>query len=257
MYRGFNLKIDETQLPDTYEIGKGILSRNEVATKSPLKSFVDNEGYLDASLMKKDWFPEITASVFISHSHNDEATALKLAGWLYSEFRLRSFIDSCVWGYSDELLKLVDDEHCYQIKTNTYSYSKRNKSTSHIHMILSTALYQMIDKCECVFFLNTPDSICSEDAIKQSKTFSPWLFAEIAATQLIRIRTKEEHRGERIKIAGEVLSEAEHIPIRYPVDLSHLTDVDSSILNKWNRRTQIKNYTWPLDALYAITSMNE
>ena len=67
--------------------------------------------------MQANWFPQIKADIFISHSHKDEDLALALAGWLKVSFGLTAFIDSCVWGYANDLLKMIDYKYCYQKKT--------------------------------------------------------------------------------------------------------------------------------------------
>jgi hypothetical protein len=52
------------------------------------------------------------------------------------------------------------------------------------YMMLASALTLMMDKTECVFFLNTPESIKTEDVIK--KTASPWIYHEITMLHLIQ-----------------------------------------------------------------------
>ena len=46
--------------------------------------------------------------IFISHSHKDINKVIAFAGWLKTNFGLEAFIDSCSWGYCDELLKIID-----------------------------------------------------------------------------------------------------------------------------------------------------
>jgi hypothetical protein len=69
---------------------------------------------------------------------------LSIAGWLYDNFEIVSFIDTCVCGYSGELLKIIDKEYCYDDDTGFYDYNMRNLSTSHVYMMLSVALSKMI-----------------------------------------------------------------------------------------------------------------
>ncbi|MGL5262686.1 MAG: hypothetical protein ACRC9P_09930, partial [Bacteroides sp.] len=119
-----------------------------------------------------------------------------LAGWLKNTFGLTVFIDSCVWGHSNDLLKEIDTNYCYQSESKVYNYQKRNYSTSHVHMMLSVALTQMIYNTECLFFLNTPNSITPKSIISQSE--SPWIYSEIATTRLIKLRKPREHRVESV-----------------------------------------------------------
>ena len=124
-------------------------------------------GELKASEIEKDWFPEIKADVFWSHSHKDEKDVIALAGFL-NNLGLTTFIDSCVWGYADDLLKQIDDTYCISKKSSDdlidfYSYQKRNQSTTHVHMLLNGALMKMMDNTECLIFLDTPNSLKMQD----------------------------------------------------------------------------------------------
>jgi len=186
MYKGYNLHIGLLDLDFSKysEKGKKMFNENRQKIQSTLDSFALKDGSLDGSKMQEDWFPQIKADVFISHSHKDENLAKCFAGWLKETFDLDSFIDSCVWGYSNNLLRIIDDKFCKNENTPTYNYNKRNGSTSHVHMMLSTALTMMLDKTECVFFLNTPNSITTDSVI--SRTYSPWIYHEIAMTKLIK-----------------------------------------------------------------------
>lgn len=56
--------------------------------------------------MQSYWFPKINADIFLSHSHKDEKLIIAFAGWLKDTFNLDVFIDSCIWGYSNDLQKL-------------------------------------------------------------------------------------------------------------------------------------------------------
>ena len=139
---------------DTSLVSFGNIHEN-VAYLSSLKGKVvqnlDNYCRSDGELLGKeieaDCFPEINADVFISHSHNDEDYAQRVASWLNSQFGLLPFIDSFVWKSADRLLKIIDDKYCLNDNGKTYSYEARNLSTSYIHMMLASAISKMIDKC--------------------------------------------------------------------------------------------------------------
>lgn len=53
--------------------------------------------------------------------------------------------------------------------------------------MLSSALAKMIDKCECIFFPNTPSSINLN-----KKTESPWIYYELNIADLVQKRKKVE-----------------------------------------------------------------
>lgn len=112
MYRGFNLRLEQNgfsrECLDTfYYIGSNCISNQKNRIIEKLSSFVGENGSLDGSKMQENWFPQVEADVFISHSHKDEKLAIALAGWLKDTFGLTAFIDSCVWGYSNDLLKQI------------------------------------------------------------------------------------------------------------------------------------------------------
>lgn len=246
MFVGFNLDVDKN-FNLYYERGKAMFNNNRNKIKRELDDFIFRDGGLDGTKMQDTWFPQINADIFISHSHKDERKAIELAGWLNYRFNLNVFIDSCVWGYAGDLLKMIDDEFCLNENRETYSYERRNYSTSHVHMMLSTALSMMIDRTECVFFLNTPNSITTSDII--NKTESPWIYSELAMTKLVRNRALKEYRPEKIqKFEKKSFNEAQQMIIKYEVSLKHLQKLNNHDLESWSTLCHEEEY--PLDKLY-------
>lgn len=267
MYRGLEIKITEESFKEEYldELflaGKYRYLSNKSKVKAIIDSFVLENGKLDGTKMQSNWFPQINADIFLSHSHNDEKLAIALSEWMFENFGLNVFIDSCIWGYSNKLLGMIDKEYCRPDKINkphSYSYEQRNYSTSHIHMMLSTALTMMIDNAECIIFLNTPNSVSPNDVI--NKTESPWIYSEIAMTRLIRQKPKKEYR---IKPITESFSEGGKIEkalkVEYNIPTDHLSNIDCDILNKWQKQWGYKgkkhtpDYSaYALDLLYKLT----
>lgn len=253
MYKGFNLDLNwDSKYDDRFfETGKKLFQEDEKQVKNVLRNYVLKDGVIDGSMMQSNWFPKVEADVFISHSHKDEKRAIALAGWLYQKFGIKSFIDSCIWGYSNDLLKLIDKEHCYQEDTNTYDYNLRNYSTSHVHMMLSVALTMMIDNTECILFLNTPNSITTSSII--NKTESPWIYSEIAMTQMIRKQLPERKKN----IANENLEKGknlnESLLIQYNADLSHLIEINLDTFISWQKDFVKSTANNALDKLYRLT----
>lgn len=243
MFAGFKLSLGEQDLLpligknfSEYEtLGEKIFKKNKSDMKKSLDEYFDKNGVLDGSKLQESWFPQIDCDIFLSHSHKDEKIAKVLAGWLYQEFNLKVFIDSCVWSYCLDLQKLIDDLYCRpnpKEQPKLYSYEKVMYSTSHIHMMLSTALTMMIDKCESVFLLNTPNVIKTEDTI--SKTESPWIYHEIAMTNLVRKRPLSSYRYNIAKEASVEFSEQQKIlRIAYEVYTTHLISLDVNDLLDW------------------------
>ena len=172
-----------------------------------------------------------------------------MAGWLSLNLKLKAFVDSSVWGYADELLKRIDDKYCWNASTGTYRYEDRNRSTSHVHMMLSAALGMMLDSTECLIFLNSSQSVSSkEDAV--STTQSPWLFAEIAMARIVRKQIPERPRPLR-EFTEKRAAAGPTIEYEIATALATLSDMTSKTLNMWyDRQEQRQGYA--LDALYEI-----
>ncbi len=253
MYRGFNLTLD-FENDFFYQKGRTLNAANKLTVKRTLDSFISPDGSINGSKMQSNWFPQIDADIFISHSHRDEKMAITLAGWLNEKFGISTFIDSCIWGYSNDLLRQIDNKHCLNPSGETYSYEKRNNSTSHVHMMLSTALNMIIDKAECLFFLNTPNSITTKEIISQTE--SPWIYSEISMSELIRRKKLSEYRPAitRMFSKGGVINES--LKIKYDVYLGHLTKIDADNLNEWESEWNKipKETQFALDLLYKLNT---
>lgn len=258
MFAGFDLNVDLECFADYVSHGRSIQDAHKKSFESKLDNFKGADGVLEAEKIVEEWFPSVeVAQVFLSHSHKDEKGIIGLSGWLNAELGLNCFIDSCMWGYSNKLLRLIDDTHCFNDDRGFYNYSDRNRSTTHVHMMLSTALSKAMDACESVFFVNTPNSIQVDKYIKgKSNTDSPWIFSEIAMTKLLRRRSLESHRR-AIEIAlGSITgnqsleSVEEYSYIHYPVDVTHLQKVTDEDLRKWAMLQSDAPKTYSLDHLY-------
>lgn len=249
MYRGFQYEATRVD-DDLIRLAKTSYEKHKRIVKESLSEYLQADKSLNGKKMSEDWFPQIECDVFISHSHADEDKALTLAGWLLKNFNISSFIDSCVWGNAYDLQVMVDKEYCYNEKNVTYDYNSVMFSSSHIHMMLASSLTMMIDKAECIFFLNTPNSLSVGDTI--SKTKSPWIYHELSTCNLIRKRLPEMHRPEIIEDEREVMKKAEELSVEYEIDLSILTMVTESDLSKWGKECNKRKYE-ALDVWYKMT----
>lgn len=252
MYSGFNLTTTNEFL-EYQHIGKRIFNEGKKHFEEGFEEYIDLNGKIDGSSLESSWFPQIKADVFLSHSHKDEAIAKGLAGWLHLNFGLNVFIDSSIWGYSLDLQRKIDDVYCRNTTNTAYDYDKRNYSTSHVHMMLSIALTKMIDKAECVIFLNTPNSISSTDVIT-NRTHSPWLYHEIAMTSFVRKKHPSDFREGLIKKG--MFNEQRQLAIEYKVDLSHLELLNQNDLGYWQQVYKVnKENFYPLDLLYLTKKL--
>lgn len=132
-------------------------------------SKMNTDSILDGEKIIKNYFPNVKADIFISHSHKDICNVKKFAKEIYKHTGLVSFIDSEVWNYVENLL---------------IPLKKDIISAECAYLILNTALLNMIDRCECLFFLSTPNSFNAIDEIKNS-TFSPWIYSELSMANRI------------------------------------------------------------------------
>lgn len=260
MYKGFNLTLDQgsafgMQLLEKYVDQTTVYKILKAEAKGKISDFITHDGGIDAKKLEQAWFQLIKADVFISHSHADEALAIAVAAALDKELGLSCFIDSCVWGNADVLLKEIDNKYCLRSNGETYDYDKRNRSTSHVHMMLQGALAKMIDNTECIIFLNTPSSMAANDTLtEESRTASPWIYAEVLATQLIRkkipVRLAEKQVMLREKYADSEMAMDEALRFYHDLDLSHLTKLSVREFQKWLSAGRQGVGTAALDTLY-------
>ena len=176
--------------------------------------------------------------IFISHYHNDIDKVTAFAGWLYDCFKLEAFVDVWAWEYSDDLLKKFDDKFSIVDKdkrVNSYDYKTRNLTTSHVHMMLSVALAEMMDNAECVIFFNT----------SKDKTTSPWIYYELLLATRLRRR----------KLLTENFSrESKSLHVEYDINkfLRELNELADDHLKEWLYCIEDNSWTEPLSLLYDI-----
>ena len=85
---------------------------------------------------------------------------------------------------------------------------------------------QMIKNCECLFFLNTSNSISINE-----ESLSPWLFLELGISRIIE---KEPNAARREKFSYKkiVLEGAE---CAFPMNLSHLIELNEDKIKWWRK----------------------
>ena len=117
-------------------------------------------------------------------------------------------------------------------------------------MMLSTALAMMIDKNECLFFLDTPKSICPIEEIK--RTQSAWIYFEIATTKLLEKKQPERHLHEGTRVYSRRDRLLKSIDISYKLDLDHLNQINDKLLKNWGTN-YIISQEHALDILYKLS----
>lgn len=253
MYKGFNVTLSDSAFSKFENAGRKLYKEDKEKLSETIASYKDDDGQIDAARLSEDWFPAIKADVFLSHSHRDHKLVLGIAGWLKEKFNLRAFIDAAAWGYADDLLKAIDKQYSWNEKKQTYSYQATTRSSSHVHMMLTVALANMLDRCETAFFINTPSSISADHFIRGHATESPWIYSELAMMKLIKGK-KPDRESVKAKMVAEAATEA--LRFSYSIDLSHLTPLSERNLRSWladfllaEIRSSGKH---PLDVLYAL-----
>ena len=197
-----------------------IRKRNEQLLK-----FLDGLLYggteLDAGELLKNWYGDVQADVFISHSHADRDEAVMFAEWVRDKLRLEPFVDEWVWGSADVMAeRLCSKSSIRYITDERVRVSEYNKLLAHVNGMLIKSLASMIARCPCFVFLNTSSSI--DD---QGKTFSPWIYAELEFSKLL------------LKNLGtptvDQANFSEGLKIGYHPEQGHLTKLTTGQLDSW------------------------
>lgn len=228
--------------------------------KCDVDKYILNDGSLDADKIQNDFFPTIEGiDIFLSHSHKDKELAIAFSGWLNKKFKIKTFIDSCLWGYCDDLLEEIDINKRYSKcdDSELLDYGKVKASTSHVYMMLSSALTNMMDKCECLIFFNTKNSICSVEDVIENKTKSPWIYSEICTSGIIKRKKIDKKRMDKIPkeqlFSENAQIENAELEITYKVGMDHLIKCTRENLEKWRDNSL---YT-VLEELYDIFSSRD
>lgn len=248
MYRAFELTIDEDIIkekwfPKCVEAGKSLTSPTEADIEDILRGVLKS-GTIDGTALSEKYFPTLKRDVFLSYSHNDKNLAYMVAGMMSICFNLSTFIDSYFWGSADKLLREIDDEYCWQEKSNTYNYKKRNFSTSHVHAMLTSSIMKAMDSAEIIIFLNTPNSVPNlEEAIDKDGydeyTLSPWIYEEMLLTTMLKETSWEVYRRDWRLDEKAVLEHCEKsLEVKYKLPKENLISLTLDDINEWNRRYQ-------------------
>lgn len=248
----------EINRPENLTEGRKLYEKFGQESYDCLKKFICENGEIDGTALKEHWFGITQADVFLSHSHKDINKVKAFAGWLYNSFGLKSFIDSCTWGYANDLLRLLDNKYCWNAGSKTYNYDLRNHTTSHVHVMLSTALTEMIDTTECLMFYNTPNSIKISEEIKNTKdgrereTDSPWIYHELSIGSMIRTEKPKRHSTILEHRADFAQDSQEKLQITYKIEraVNTMITLNENGIVAW--KDSWDKHEHPLDTLYKL-----
>ena len=253
MFRAFNVKLD----PNEYLVYANTrqYENDKLISLQKLRSIIYSRDVIQASEIKKLLLPSKRYDIFISHSHKDINIAKGLAGYLEKYCKVSCFIDSLYWGNIDELQNELNELHLTYdgvTKKSYYDYEKTLRVAKHADMILASALTQMIDNCECIFFLSTDNSVISGvEAINKSETYSPWIYHEVFTTSIIHRRQPDRHLQENFQLRASM--EKPLPQFIYNLDLSGMTNLNNNDILDWGKKVNSID-AHPLDVLYNLKS---
>ncbi|UTC64332.1 hypothetical protein E4O00_11010 [Treponema sp. OMZ 788] len=191
----------------------------------------DGENFqISSADIEKEWFPEIRADIFISHSHNDLEIARALKNLIETTFDLECFIDADVWEHYRILADIItkyDDCGCF------------NDNIIKSSAILNVALFKMINRCKALFFIKSKNSTINNN----HQTLSPWIYSEISISNIMHSKIMES--AERYD---------ESVKVLFDTDFSNFRNLTFSDLETWLDTCKGKNIkgTKALDKLLDI-----
>jgi hypothetical protein len=256
VFARYNLSLPESAihwLPAAQD--NAIKEAGEIRARVAIEDFMKG-GAVDAAGLEDAWFGQSDYHIFISHSHRDIALATAIASHMHKSLGLNCFVDSLVWNYADDLLLALDNRFCKRSTGNTYSYQRRNRSTSHVHMMLAASLAKVIKRSECILFLNTPNSLASSDGLAAShitdstaQTASPWIYYELLMTKVLGIERPDRLADVSESYTVEAYGFDSALPdFNFRPPIEHLTELSSVSFKRWLGCG--KRATNALDALY-------
>ena len=272
MYKGYRFSM-ATELLSHYayrleeykQIGK---NQKDAAQKVIQEKILSGKWVIDGAGTESEWFPQLKKHVFISHSHKDEEAALLIAGLLKNGFGIDAFVDSAAWGcYRD----LADGLYASALRgcqciSEPQKTMLKSSATEHAHCMLSKSLIQMMDRCECLIFLDTSASVGLRNiTADRCSTFSPWIYTEIEASRVLR-RYKYPRCIQKVateSFRSFAMDETPRVQVVYPLNLEHLEKLSPQMFLQWVATAKGKKEGLPddqyrpyklLDELYGVAS---
>ena len=242
MYKGYCFQ-ETTELLSDYALKAESYKATGMALKNAAQKVIQEKilsgrWVIDGAGTESGWFPQLKKHVFISHSHKDEDAALLMAGLLKDRLGIDAFVDSAAWGCYRKLAECLyaAAKRGYSRLTAQQDAQLKMSATEHAHCMLSKSLIQMMDRCECLIFLDTPASVGLRNIDKaECSTFSPWIYTEIEASRVLRrykyprTMLKATNEGLRSFARGEVTQ----LLVEYPLNLDHLDKLSLRMLIQW------------------------
>lgn len=230
MFAKFKINIEDVRkINASSALGIGRNLYSSILTDScsdVLRQLLENEqGIIDGEKLKREYFPtkdKREFNVFISHSHSDIKEIEKFATTLEEKYGVRCFVDSMIWKDIADLQYNIDSK--YSRGTNgKLDYKAVQQSTAHIHSLLSIALFEMIDQCECCIFVQSNKSLALD--LKDTATLSPWIYEEIFYMNHARkILPKRIPERKLFSVLNESRITDAYIKMSHVIDLTDFKD---------------------------------
>ena len=231
--KGYKINVEEIEKLETKYFDNNNNLSQEILKDFLLEEFKINENEINGDKIVEKVFPNKEKyEIFISHSHNDKKYAQKLANFLKIN-GYRVFLDSEIWGSADSILKEIDNEYSRSNNDERYyDYTKRNFSTTHVHLLLISALAQIISKTPIFIFVESDNTISFsvKESEKKIYTDSPWIYTELLFFKLF-------FQDVSYQIVNESYDESEKLNIRREINLNFLKNLTAE-----NIEQTIKNY---------------
>lgn len=268
MYRGFELSLPSKGLlsDKTYaqlkQQSRGLYKEFHEETLNNIANLkIDTTSVINGDVVENAWFPKeyYTSAntpdepfhIFLSHSHLDKEFAMCIAQLLKNQANINVFIDSLVWGYRNELIEKL---YASALEQDLERTGLRDSIVSHVDCMLSKSLMEMIDSCECMFFLNTPQSVSAFNVSKG--TLSPWIYSELEASAKLGINTPDRIIAQHMKKYATVHDEKPYFRMEHNVSTRHLTKIDNADFCAWLVVMQADCHT-PGEALDLLYEMKD
>lgn len=252
MYRAFNLKMDSDSLASS-AVDQEKHESEKARSREILEQLIASQETVSASEIKNILLPKKSYDIFLSHSRNDIDLALCVKKYLETVFGLTVFIDSVYWGNIDCLQEILNEYH-HDREKNLFLHKKTMQVAAHANIILASALTEMINCCESIFFLNTDNSVIKgKDVVDgNDATYSPWIYHEIYTTTIIKPKPPKRHEAAfESRDSASVLYES-FPQIEYNLNLDKMELLNKNRLIIWQNECLKDKTVSPLDVLYKM-----
>ena len=186
-----------------------------------IKLLENESGIIDGEKIKTEFYPtqlKEKYNVFISHSHRDINEIERFAVVLNQKYGVKCFVDSMIWKNVADLQKKIDIQYSKN-ENGRLDYRLVRQSTAHIHSLLSIALFEMIDQCECCIFVQSDNSL--QLNFNDTTTMSPWIYEEIfCMNHTKRICPTRISQKQKFSLLNEEYKSDSQIKMAHVVDLS-------------------------------------